>query len=126
MKLEESREFELAEAERDYCEYTALDLHPLMDEDATHYDAQEEPTIQRMEREMTVVEMIGFCKGNIFKYSDRQDFKGQKEKDKHKINKYRRYLMTLLGLIPKLDEDPISTTVADAFVLCNLKYKYEF
>lgn len=126
MNLEDSKEFALAEAERDYYEYRALDLHPLMDENSKHYDSKEEPTIKRMENEMTVIEMIGFCKGNIFKYTDRQDFKGQKKKDIHKISHYRAYLMVLLGLITRMTSDPVEATVTQGLKENNLKFKYEF
>lgn len=72
-----------------------MKLHPLINKDSVHYEAEGKPAIELLEEQLTVVEMIGFCRGNIFKYKYRADHKGQKESDMKKIETYENYLKLL-------------------------------
>ena len=54
----------------------------------THYMSNGEETIVKIVRELGIVEAIAFCKGNVIKYADRADHKGQKESDLAKIEEY--------------------------------------
>ena len=106
-----------------------LKLHPLLteNEDGTkqnaHYDGKKENFIQRAERKYTVDQMIAFCSINIDKYEDRQDLKGQKEKDLHKIKKYGDYKREL-NLLLSQSQTLKSFTVAESFRLLNIKWRY--
>ena len=77
-----------------------MKLHPLINKEAAHYDTGKTSAIEELEKVLTVTEMIGFCKANIFKYRYRLEVKGQKESDLTKIKTYENYLEVLL----KLDE----------------------
>jgi hypothetical protein len=67
-------------------------MHPLLNENSPHYENEDgQPDIYYLEKEMTVDEAIGWCKGNILKYKKRLDKKGQKESDLIKIKTYRNY-----------------------------------
>ena len=72
-------------------------LHPLINPESSHYDG-EVTTIEKMEDVFTVMEMISFCKVNIFKYEDRKERKGQFESDVKKIMTYKNYMQTLSKL----------------------------
>ena len=74
---------------------------------------------------MTVVEMKGFCKGNIFKYVDRKDYKGQAERDVVKTKHYTAYQILLDLIIATMEEDPIMTTVNEAMQQLKLEFRYE-
>lgn len=53
-----------------------MKLHPLINKEASHYDTGKISAIEELEKVLTVTEMIGFCKANIFKYQYRLDDKG--------------------------------------------------
>ena len=98
-------------------------MHPLTNPDAKHYDANEEPTIQRMERELTINELIGACKFNLFKYNDRQDHKGQKKKDIEKIIDYHAFLKFL----EEIEDMGLGDDIAEnAYKYLGLNIKYDF
>jgi len=99
-----------------------MKLHPLIDPQSPHYqDEVGKSNIEEMEEKLTLREMIGFCKGNIFKYEYRKVKKGQKEKDIVKIQNYKNYLSILEKL--SLIDDSILAKVA--FSQRNIKYIYE-
>lgn len=50
--------------------------HPIFNSSCTHYDNESEPTILQIQKELTLDELIGFCKGNVIKYKKRY---GKKE-----------------------------------------------
>ena len=72
-----------------------MTLHPLINKDSSHYDTGKTTAIEEMEKNLTVTEMAGFCKANIFKYEYRKPHKGQKESDEIKIKSYVQYLVLL-------------------------------
>jgi hypothetical protein len=72
-----------------------MKLHPLINKESAHYDTEKTSAIEEMEKLLTVTEMIGFCKGNIFKYQYRAEHKGQRESDIKKIETYENYLNLL-------------------------------
>jgi len=80
-------------------------MHPLINKDSAHYDAGGKTAIEELEEMLTLREMIGFCKGNIKKYSYRADYKGQKDSDLRKIKTYRNYLDFLCTLVGIHGED---------------------
>ena len=45
--------------------------HALLNNDSSHYDTKDEPSIYKMEKETSVASMMGFVDGNIAKYKDR-------------------------------------------------------
>ena len=73
-----------------------LKLHPLLTKSSdgklknSHYDSGSEPTIMKIERELTVYQMAAACTFNIRKYNDRT--KGSDEQDETKAIAYQRYL----------------------------------
>lgn len=75
-----------------------MKLHPLINKESAHYDTGKTSAIEELEKRLTVTEMIGFCKANIFKYEYRLEEKGQKESDLTKIKTYEDYLALLEDL----------------------------
>lgn len=91
-------------------------IHPLLNsETSAHYDAQSIPSIYDLEKEMDLIEMLGWCKGNLFKYRRRLGRKATishfvndmhkkmhlhevREKDLKKINTYEDYKAFLVDL----------------------------
>ncbi len=98
-----------------------MKLHPLINKESSHYDTNETTAIEELEKRLTVTEMIGFCKANIFKYSYRMDKKGQKESDLVKIKTYEDYLELLLRLD---DAGYFLDTVAMALDKAMLRFRY--
>ena len=95
-------------------------LHPLINPNsAGHYDNGSITTIEKMEARLSVTEMIGFAKGNAFKYEERKELKGQLEADIEKIKTYKNYLEVLI----KLKRDGMS-----GFLVCDAlkQARYEF
>ena len=98
-----------------------MNLHPLINQDSAHYDAKGKSAIELLEEQLTVIEMIGFCKGNIFKYKYRAEHKGQKDSDIKKIQTYENYLnflVTLAGIHSK------ELTVKSIYILENISFRY--
>ena len=75
--------------------------HPLIDINSAHYDTKDVPHIQKLEHELSVSDMAGFCYGNISKYKYRQNYKGQKESDIVKIEHYTAYFDVIKKLLHK-------------------------
>jgi hypothetical protein len=98
-----------------------MKLHPLINKDSAHYDTGNTSAIEELEKELTVTEMIGFCKANIFKYKYRLENKGQKESDLQKIKTYEDYLLLLLRLD---DAGYFLDTVAMALDKSMLRFRY--
>ena len=61
-------------------------LHPLINKKSSHYDLNATSAIEELEKQLSVTEMIGFCRANIFKYNYRKNHKGQRESDEEKIH----------------------------------------
>lgn len=98
--------------------------HPLLNAKSSHYDKNGEPAIKGLEKEQTVIEQIGWCKGNIYKYKYRQDHKGQKESDLEKIEDYTRYKNFLCEL--RIHNQYIEVmTVSDAYRHLGIEMEYE-
>ena len=102
-----------------------LGWHPLIDrKNSPHYDANEGKTaIQKLEDDMTICEMRGFCYGNIQKYKYRLVHKGQAESDLEKIGHFRAYLealndlKTMTGIAPHMG-------VTRAWKLAGIVWRY--
>jgi hypothetical protein len=88
-------------------------IHPLINKNSAHYDAGGKTAIEELEEMLTLREMIGFCKGNIKKYSYRADHKGQKSDDLKKIETYRNYLDFLYTLVGIYEDDASVKEVHD-------------
>ena len=98
-----------------------MKLHPLINKDSSHYDKGKKSAIEELEKQLTVTEMIGFCKGNIFKYRYRLEDKGQKEIDLKKIQTYENYLK----LLERLDDAGyFLDTVAMALEKSMIRFRY--
>ena len=97
-----------------------LQLHPLINPNSKHYDTEEKTAIELLEEQLTVSEMIGFCKGNIFKYEYRKEHKGAKEDDEVKIKTYQDYLNVLNSTIGFYRSMPC----VKAFFFSNIKFMY--
>ena len=96
-------------------------LHPLINKNSAHYDTGKTSAIEELEKLLTVTEMIGFCKGNIFKYKYRLEEKGQKESDIAKIKTYEAYLK----LLEQLDDAGyFMDTVALALEKSMIQFRY--
>ncbi|MDD2651658.1 MAG: DUF3310 domain-containing protein [Sulfurimonas sp.] len=74
-------------------------LHPLINEKSVHYEKNKKVAIQEAEKLLTVSEMIGTCKFNVFKYEFRKEFKGTLEADEKKIETYKNYLKELEDML---------------------------
>ncbi len=98
-----------------------MKLHPLINKASPHYDKGKKSAIEELEKQLTVTEMIGFCKGNIFKYRYRLEDKGQKESDLKKIQTYENYLK----LLERLDDAGyFLDTVAMALEKSMIRFRY--
>ena len=73
-------------------------LHPLLNESSIHYQDGKKVAIEEAEQILTVCEMIGACKFNIFKYEFRKELKGALEADEKKIETYQKYLNELFDM----------------------------
>ena len=94
-----------------------MKLHPLINKEASHYDTGKTSAIEELEKVLTVTEMIGFCKANIFKYQYRLDEKGQKQSDLAKIKTYENYLALLESLSDmEYYDDEVSLALAKAMM----------
>jgi hypothetical protein len=93
--------------------------HPLINRNSSHYDAGGKPAISILEREMSIQELIAWCKGNIRKYQLRRNYKGQYESDLKKEETYREYMLFLAEL-------PVdcSMSAEKAYKLLNLEMEY--
>lgn len=98
-----------------------MKLHPLINKNSPHYDTGKTSAIEELEKQLTVTEMIGFCKANIFKYNYRLHDKGQKESDQEKIKTYEDYLSLLQTLY---DMDYFDDIVALALDKAMLRFRY--
>jgi aminopeptidase C len=96
-------------------------LHPLINKESPHYDTEKTSAIEELEKVLTVTEMIGFCKGNIFKCQYRAEHKGQRESDIKKIETYENYLSLLLRLD---NAGYFLDTVAMAFEKSMISFRY--
>ena len=72
--------------------------HPLINPDSAHYDRGKYSAIETLEYLATVLEQIGWCKGNIFKYNYRVGHKGTPEQDMKKKETFEAYLALLESL----------------------------
>jgi len=98
-----------------------MKLHPLINKESSHYDTGKTSAIEELEKVLTVTEMIGFCKANIFKYQYRLENKGQKESDIKKIHTYENYLSLLEDLSDSgYYDDEVSLALGKAM----LEFKY--
>lgn len=98
-----------------------MTLHPLLNPDSAHYQDGKKVAIEEMERELSVREMIGYCKGNIFKYAFRKELKGALEADEKKIATYEAYLKLLKDLASLSLENH---KVSDALRMTKRVYAY--
>ena len=76
-----------------------MKLHPLINPESSHYQSGGKVAIEEMEKILTVFEMIGYCKGNIFKYEFRKELKGALEADEKKIETYKNYQRELEDML---------------------------
>lgn len=96
-----------------------MQLHPLLNPNSTHYEDEGRVSIQEMEKEITVIEMVGYCKGNIFRYEFRKHNKGALEADEVKKKTHEAYIAVL--------KDMASLSLGNHFVADALKMtKREF
>lgn len=98
-------------------------LHPLINQKSKHYNTGAKTAIEILEEELTVLEMIGFCKGNIFKYEYRKEHKGAKEDDEYKIYTYKQYL-SVLELLIGYDKSNGHLTVKQALSNDDIQFRY--
>ena len=98
-----------------------LALHPLINSDSSHYDQEGKTAIEEIEERLTVREMIGFCKGNMYKYGYRSEHKGQKASDLKKIETYKAYHL----LLESMQVCTIGgLSVADTYKQLGMKLRY--
>jgi len=86
--------------------------HPLLNPDSPHYDTDCMPSIYELEKELTLAESIGWCKGNILKYKLRLGKKStidhfdseaeRKAKDIKKIETYEAYRDLLMRIADEI------------------------
>ena len=69
--------------------------HPLINTSSTHYSQDGKSAIKELEQLLSVDQMIGFARGNLYKYTFRMNHKGQADSDIAKIKTYRDYLAVL-------------------------------
>jgi len=98
-----------------------ITLHPLINPNSSHYDTQEKTAIEHLEDQLTVREMIGFCKGNIYKYTYRKEHKGAKEADEEKIKTYVNYMAVLHST---LNASIGGLTVTETFKHSGISFRY--
>lgn len=99
-----------------------LQLHPLINKNSPHYDNEGTNAIAELEKQLNIREMIGFVKGNIFKYNYRKEEKGQIKSDLEKIKTYEAYLEALHDLLGKNWDETLS--VARAWEITGKKWRY--
>jgi len=73
--------------------------HPLINPKSTHYQDGGKPAIQRIEENLSLMECIGFSRGNIIKYQYRAKLKGQEQQDIEKLESYKAYYAFLLEIL---------------------------
>jgi len=95
-------------------------IHPLINPDSPHYDGEGITAIEALEAHATVIEQIGWCKGNIHKYGWRMHKKGEKERDLRKAETFRRYL----ELLESLPAAMAQRRVADAYRELGIRMRY--
>jgi len=95
-------------------------LHPLINQNSKHYDAQEKTAIEMIEERLTVSELIGACKFNILKYEYRKEHKGAKDEDEAKILTYKNYL----ELLESIHKEYRDFNVSDAYKVIELRIQY--
>ena len=95
-------------------------IHPLINPDSPHYDGEKMTAIEALEAHATVIEQIGWCKGNIHKYGWRMNEKGQKERDKRKAETFVAYLK----LLESLPASMAQRRVADAYRELGIRMRY--
>jgi len=94
-------------------------LHPLIVEQSQgYYGSEKNQTIEEIEKELTIREMIGACKFNIKKYRKRAGKKGSKEADLKKAEHYCDYLTFLGGIL----ELPFVKEVHTVWEILNTNY----
>lgn len=99
-------------------------LHPLINPDSPHYDKEDgKVAIEELEKELSIREMIGFVKGNIFKYKWRMGAKDSEQKETRKIETYVAYQNELYGLLPLGIDDRIS--VYQAWEIAGKEWQYK-
>ena len=62
---------------------------------ATHYQRQEKQPIEIMQMCFSKEEMLGYLKGNVFKYLLRAGAKGEAQQDYEKMEQYAKWLVTV-------------------------------
>lgn len=73
-------------------EETMKRIHPLINPDSTHYQMFDgDEAIEKLEKLMTIDELMGYAKGNVLKYRMRIGNKDRAEKDAVKIRDYEDY-----------------------------------
>lgn len=96
--------------------------HPLLNPQSTHYSpAGVASAIELYEKQATVQEGIGFCKGNLFKYSYRLEKKNQRQDDLAKIETYENYLRLLM----MLPSHAPNASIFDALTAFGIEVEYE-
>lgn len=96
--------------------------HPLINPESKHYKQDGKQSIQDIEDELSVDEMIGACTFNIMKYTLRLDTKGQKEADLKKIQTYQDYKDLLLNM--RNNHNCGYLMVSFAYKFCGLEVSY--
>ena len=101
-------------------------IHPLINrQDSPHYDkADGKVGIEEMEKTMSIREMIGAMKYNIFKVQWRLGNKDATDKELRKIATYEAYKKVLYDLIAKHNiSDHIF--VNRGWEIANIKWEYK-
>jgi hypothetical protein len=101
-----------------------VEWHPLINqEDSPHYDREDgKVAIEEMEKVMNIREMIGFCRGNLFKYDWRLGDKDSEDVERRKIKTYQNYRAVLYRLLQQGIEERLS--VARAFEIAGVQWRY--
>jgi len=109
--------------------------HPLFNSDSEHYSGRD---IQDLEYNLSVIKMLGWIEGNLFKYNRRLGKRSYlkkfvsyehkkthleeiRQKDLKKIKTFKEYEAVITQLI---DIGYVETTVGKAFAQENIKYEY--
>jgi hypothetical protein len=96
-------------------------IHPLINpESAGHYDAGKKTAIEQLEQRATVMEQIGWCKGNIFKYRHRHELKGEAINDLKKMETYEAYL----ELLESMGREAVYMRVFEAYQKYGINIEY--
>lgn len=105
--------------------------HPLLNPDSKHYD-QGTPTIQKMEQEFSLTQMLAFAVINNFKYIDRMGYKGQKESDEKKAKSYEDYVFFLSDIIDIMKSSCIdrnldvgTLSLSELYKILNIEIDYK-